>query len=125
MTIIGRMPNRLKVRAILRQLEDERIILLGGRYQGLQAVTERLTKLTEELDLIENSDDSELGAQLAKVRRAAVRNMRLTKASLKGLEAARQKIHQIETMQSRLSTYTGDGARQDIAASNSTQEKRS
>lgn len=125
MSMLETMSNRRRAQSILRQLKDERVLLLQGRIEDLVPLIPRLNKLTDELESMEGSDDPKFIALISEVRNAAHRNKGLIKASKKGLEAARQKLHQIEASQTQLNTYTGAGERKEISASNSTQEKRS
>lgn len=125
MNLLGERSVHRKVQALLRQLKDERALLLQGRIEDLSGLLPRLQALTEEIEQIETEQDQKLAGMLDQVRGAAKRNQGLVEASLKGLQAARLKLRQIEESRVQLNTYTGTGQRREITGNAPTREKRS
>lgn len=111
-----------RTKAILRQLERERQLLLNGRLDDLRHVAARLDSLMEQLTHCAASSVN--AGALASIRAAALRNAVLIEASRKGTLAARDRLGEIVDAQGRLGTYDGGGVRHDIAPLRLILEKR-
>lgn len=125
MSLLGGRGLRRRAQALLRQLRDERTLLLQGRIEELGTLLPKLNALTEEIEQIEAESDPQLADMLEQIRRAAQRNQGLVEASIKGLDAARQKLREIEASHVQLNTYTDAGERREIIGNTATREKRS
>ncbi|MHA3914343.1 hypothetical protein [Halovulum sp. GXIMD14793] len=125
MNLLGDRPLHRKLQALLKQLKAERALLLQGRIAALTDLLPKLTALTSEIEALELVDDPRTMDLLTRVQTSAQRNQGLAEASLRGLEAAKRKLRQIDEAQAQLNTYTGAGQRREIVGSAPTREKRS
>jgi hypothetical protein len=93
----------------------ERELLMAGRFDALADAAAAREALTERLEGMDSRALSGGGDALARMRRAAARNVELLRAALDGLAAGRRRIGEIAEARQRLSSYDAHGAPVDRA----------
>lgn len=113
--------NTTRFERILKLLDQERQLILGGPLADLKALVERREAAMTEILATEGPLPE---AFLAALKSKAERNSRLLLASLAGVRSAADQITHIQASRNRLGTYSADGHRVELAQTTITRDKR-
>lgn len=106
---------------VLRLLDEERKVLLGGPIAELAGLVERREALISEILAQETAIPQ---AFLTALKARAERNGELIRASIAGVRSAAAEVARIDAAQGRLRTYSAAGARVEIADARITRDTR-
>lgn len=119
--MIGSLLTPSRLDRVLRLLDEERKVLLGGPLSELPGLVARREALVAELA----GQEAQLPAAfLAAVKAKAERNRRLIEASIAGVKSAAAQIADIDAALGSLRTYSAEGTSVEVAGPRVTRDTR-
>lgn len=103
--------RRSPIKKLLALMENENAIIRRGDLKGLPPIAEQKEQLVKELAGFRASQVEIQGLQAA-----AVRNARLLAAAVTGIRQARERLDEIQAVQSSLNVYDAKGSRQTVTS---------
>lgn len=109
--MIDALNAKLRIRKLLRLLDDERALLLAGRLDELPPLSAARDQIFQALGKGGRAADRAMAEAAPDIRSRAERNRRLLKAALEGMQAARLQLAQSGRSMADMQTYTASGKR--------------